>query len=103
VKNQNNNELIIRLKISPNSSKNELVFSDEGLKIKLTAQPIENKANKMLVEFLSKSLKFPKTSISIIKGETSKEKTLLFKYSDETQFKKLKEFFKLNEEEQNAK
>ena len=71
--------LIIKLKISPNASKNEIIKTDEMVKVKVTAQPIENKANKALVEFLSKKLKVAKTNIEIVKGETSKEKTLLFK------------------------
>lgn len=73
------NSLIIKLKISPNASKNEIIRNDDGIKIKITAQPVENKANKALIEFLSKSLKVPKSYIEIIKGETSKEKTILFK------------------------
>ena len=75
-------ELIIKIKIVPNSSKNDLIFEEEFIKIKVTAQPIENKANKALIEFLSKLLKIPKTSIEILKGETSKEKTLLIKVLD---------------------
>lgn len=71
--------LIIKLKISPNASKNEIIKTDEIVKVKVTAQPIENKANKALVEFLSKKFKVPKSSIEIVKGETSKEKTILFK------------------------
>ena len=71
--------LIIKLKISPNASKNEIIKTDEMVKVKGTAQPIENKANKALVEFLSKNFKVPKSSIEIVKGETSKEKTILFK------------------------
>lgn len=71
--------LIIKLKISPNASKNEIIKTDEMVKVKVTAQPIENKANKALVEFLSKNFKVPKSSIEIVKGETSKEKTILFK------------------------
>ena len=71
--------LIVRLKIVPNSSKNEIVLEEEFIKVKITAQPIENKANKALVEFLSKKFKVPKTGIVILKGDTSKEKTLLFK------------------------
>ena len=70
--------LLIRVKIVPNSSKNDLIIEDEFIKVKVTAQPIENKANKALVEFLSKRFKVPKTSIEIVKGDTSKEKTLLF-------------------------
>ena len=57
-----------------------MILKDEtGIKVKLTAQPIEGKANKALVEFLSKQLKIPKTSIEILRGETSKDKTLLLK------------------------
>lgn len=76
--------LVVRLKIVPNSSKNDIVLEDEFIKIKVTAQPIENKANKALVEFLSKKFKVPKTSIEILKGDTSKEKTLIFKTLDKT-------------------
>lgn len=71
--------LIIKLKISPNASKNEIIKKDEEIKVKITAQPIENKANKALIEFLSKKFKVAKSNIEIVKGETSKEKTLLFK------------------------
>lgn len=74
--------IMVWLKISPNASKNEIIKNQSELKIKITAQPIENKANKALVEFLSKQLKVPKTSIEILKGETSKEKTLLIKVFD---------------------
>ncbi len=71
--------VVLQLKISPNASKNAILKDDTGIKIKLTAQPIEGKANKALVEFLSKQLKIPKTSIEILRGETSKDKTLLLK------------------------
>lgn len=74
---------ILKLKISPNASKNEIIKTDDGLKVKVTAQPIDNKANKALIEFLSKQVKIPKSSIEIIKGETSKDKTILFKTFDE--------------------
>ena len=73
------NSCVIKLKISPNASKNEIIKNDSEIKIKITAQPIENKANKALIEFLSKQLKIAKSNIEIVKGETSKEKTILFK------------------------
>ena len=88
--------LIVRIKIIPNSSTNEIIWGgkcentcceNEELKVKITAQPIENKANKALIEFLSKNLKVPKSSIRIIKGELSKEKTLLIHGVDEEKFK----------------
>ena len=87
------NGLIIRLKIVPNSSKNEIILEDEFIKVKVTAQPIENKANKALIEFLSKQFKIPKTKIQILKGETSKEKTILFKTMDEDKVNNLYNVF----------
>lgn len=80
--------LIVRLKIIPNSSKNEIIFENDALKVKITAQPIENKANKALVEFLSKTFKIPKSNIQIIKGELSKGKTLLIQGINENDLNK---------------
>ena len=77
------NGLINKVKIVPNSSRNEIILEEEFIKVKVTAQPIENKANKALIEFLSKQFKLPKTSIQIIKGETSKDKTILLSTQDE--------------------
>lgn len=83
--------LIVNIKISPNSKKNEIINEGDFTKIKITAQPIDGKANKALIEFLSKNFKIPKTSIKILKGETSKEKTILFDTQDEEKLTKLKE------------
>lgn len=83
--------LIVNIKISPNSKKNEIINEGDFTKIKITAQPIDGKANKALVKFLSKNFKIPKTSIKILKGETSKEKTVLFETKDEEKLQKLKE------------
>ncbi len=79
--------LIVRLRIIPNSSKNDIMFENDILKIKISAQPIENKANKALIELLAKTLKIPKSNIEIVKGATSKEKTLLIKLINAETFK----------------
>lgn len=83
--------LIVNIKISPNSKKNEIINEGDFTKIKITAQPIDGKANKALIEFLSRNFKIPKTSIKILKGETSKEKTILFETQDKEKLTKLKE------------
>ena len=88
------NGLLVNLKIVPNSSKNDIVLEEEFIKVKVTAQPIENKANKALVEFLSKKFKVPKTSIEIVKGDTSKEKTILFNIKDEEKINYITSFLR---------
>ena len=84
---------ITNIKISPNAKKNEIISEGEIFKIKITAQPIDGKANKALIEFLSKNFKIPKTSIKILKGETSKEKTVLFMTQDPEKLKLLNKTF----------
>ena len=89
------NGLLIGLKISPNASKNEFIINGEEIKVKITAPPVDGKANKTLIEFLSKSFKVPKTYFEIVKGETSKEKTILIKNIDEEKILQIKSFVTL--------
>ena len=85
--------LLLNLKISPNASKNEMIKTDEGiLKVKITAQPIDGKANKALIEFLSKQLKVPKSAFEIVKGQTGKDKTFLIRSKEQAVIDKLKSF-----------
>ena len=86
------NEIIFTLRILPNSSKNEIIKADGAIKVKITAPPVDGKANKALLEFLSKTFKIPKTSFSIVKGKTSKDKTLSVKAADEEKLQNLKDF-----------
>ena len=90
--NENKNQIIFNLRILPNSSKNEIIKSEDMIKVKITAPPVDGKANKALIEFLSKTFKIPKTSFKIIKGETSKDKTLSVCAADEEKLQNLRNF-----------
>nr|CAD6431836.1 hypothetical protein REQ54_03633 [Rhizobium sp. Q54] len=53
--------------------------ADDGsvfLKARVTAVPEGGKANKALVELLAKALHLPKSSLSILSGETARKKIL---------------------------
>ena len=58
--------------------------------MKITAQPIDGKANKALIEYLSKLLKIPKSLFEIVKGETSKDKNVLIRTRNEEDIEKIK-------------
>ncbi len=88
-----NEGILVNLRISPNAKKNEIIKDGDIIKVKITALPIDGKANKALVEFFAKNFKIPKTSIEILKGETSKEKTILFKTMDEDKVNNLYNVF----------
>ena len=74
---------MLKLRISPNASKNQIITDGDIIKLKITAQPIEGKANKAVIEYLSKLFKIAKSNIEIVKGDTSKEKTIFINVSDE--------------------
>jgi uncharacterized protein (TIGR00251 family) len=70
-----NQDLLLAVHVQPRSSKTEIMgVYGERLKIKITAPPVDGKANKELVTFLSKIFAVPKSHISLLNGETSREK-----------------------------
>lgn len=69
---------VLEIRVLPRSSRCEIAGVQDGaLKIKLTAPPVEGKANKECVRFISDLLKIKKSAVSIIAGEKSKNKTIL--------------------------
>lgn len=81
---ENSNGIILKVFIQPRSSKNMIAGQHgDALKIKLTAPPVDDAANKMCVQYLAKCLKIPKSSIEIISGHTSRTKRLLLRYKNE--------------------
>ncbi|RME66142.1 MAG: YggU family protein [Nitrospirae bacterium] len=65
----------INVKVIPKASRAEVVGTEgETLKVKLTAPPEGGRANKQLIEVLAKHFKVPKSAITIVKGETSRQK-----------------------------
>jgi uncharacterized protein (TIGR00251 family) len=66
----------LRIKVKPNSKTDEVIREADGtIKVKIKAQPMEGKANKYLIEYLSKILNLPKSKIVLSKGETNAFKT----------------------------
>lgn len=67
----------IKFRVIPKSSHTEFAgeYAD-ALKVKLSSPPIDGRANAELVKFLSKKLDVPKSAISIVSGDTARDKTL---------------------------
>ncbi len=72
-------EFTLKVKVEPRSSKSEIIGPyGDGIKVKLTSPPVEGKANKELIDLLSKELKIRKKDIEIISGQSSKNKVVRF-------------------------
>ncbi|MBN2502850.1 MAG: YggU family protein [Anaerolineales bacterium] len=66
----------LAIRVTPRASKNEIVevLSDQTIKVRLTAPPVEGKANEALVEFLAEVLGVPKSKIEIVAGMNGRDK-----------------------------
>lgn len=83
------NDLIIYFKVIPNSKKNYIAeINNDFIKIKLTALPLENRANCALIKYLSKLFDLSKSSFQILVGEKNRFKSV--KISNFSQDKLLK-------------
>jgi uncharacterized protein (TIGR00251 family) len=69
---------ILEITVCPKSSRNEIYLHEDGsVRVYLNAPPVDNRANIECVKLFSKTLKLPKTRITIMKGEKSRKKSLL--------------------------
>ncbi len=69
--------LEVVLHVQPRARRNEIAgVHDQALKVKISAPPVDDAANRAVVEFFSDLLDIPKTRITIISGDRSRRKTV---------------------------
>lgn len=69
--------LTITVQVQPKSSRDEIVGVHEGrLKIRISAPPVDGKANERLIEVIAKAFGVSKSSVEIVKGHHSRVKTI---------------------------
>ena len=67
----------IKIKILPRSSRDELIGREGDIyKVKVTAPPVDGKANRALISLLSKKLGTAKSYIEITSGRNSRMKQI---------------------------
>ncbi len=60
----------LRVKVHARARRNELIgLQGDVLRIKVTAPPVEGKANAAVIDLLAAHLRVPKSSIRIVSGE----------------------------------
>lgn len=80
--------LTVRLHVLPRAKHSEITGLHNGaLKIKITAPPVDDAANRAIVEFFSRILNTPRSNLKILAGSKSREKVLQIKGLSRTDFK----------------
>jgi len=67
----------LAVRVTPRARKNEIVgVAGSALKLKLAAPPVEGAANASLCAFLAEKLGVRKSAVSLIAGQTSRQKVV---------------------------
>ena len=66
-----------RVHVQPRSSRNEICGIQEGeIRLRLTAPPVDDAANKLCIEFFAGKLNVAKSRLTITSGMKSRHKTI---------------------------
>jgi uncharacterized protein len=70
-------DLTIDVRVVPRASRSEIVGMHDGaLKVRISAPPVDGAANAELIKLFSKKFGVSKSDITIVSGETSKNKRI---------------------------
>jgi uncharacterized protein (TIGR00251 family) len=67
-------DLLLRLRIQPRASRDELIWQDDRLRLRITAPPVDGKANAYLCAYLAKQFGVARSQVELISGETGRDK-----------------------------
>lgn len=70
-------DLLLHIKVQPRASSDALAeIIGDTLKVRITAAPVDGKANNHLIAFLAKTFKVAKSDIELLSGKTGRDKRL---------------------------
>ncbi|MCE9558096.1 MAG: DUF167 domain-containing protein [Armatimonadetes bacterium] len=67
---------LLKVRVTPKSSREDVVVEGELIRVYVRAVPADGEANQAVEKVLAKSLKVPKSAVEIVKGLSSREKTV---------------------------
>ncbi len=74
---EKNGGVTFRIRVSPRAKRDQIGGAHDGaLKISVTAPPVDGAANAAIIALLAKRLKVPKRAITILRGDTGRDKLL---------------------------
>ena len=66
----------LAVRVTPNAKTDAIVIDEAQVKVRVTVVPEDGKANKAVIALVAKALGVSKSSVTIVRGETSREKVL---------------------------
>ena len=85
--------LVLRVHVQPNASRTEWggMHGASALKLRVQAPPVEGKANRACLRYLAKAAGVSARSVTLVRGEQSRDKTIRIAPIDPAGFRALKQ------------
>jgi hypothetical protein len=69
--------VLLNIRVQPRAKRDEVVGERDGaIVIRLTAPPVDGKANAALTAFIAKAAGVPRSRVEIVRGATSRDKVI---------------------------
>lgn len=90
VQTQPDGSLLVRLHVQPRAAGNGLTgLQGDALKLRLTAPPVDGKANAAVIASLAKLIGLPKSAVTMKSGHQSRTKSVVITGMDEQRLRTL--------------
>ena len=80
---QSDKSFLLRVRVRPNSKKQDILIDGDFLIIKVRSKALQNKANKELLTLLSKKLNLSSSQLNILIGKKNSNKVIKVFFSKE--------------------
>lgn len=83
--------ILLYLRVSPGAKHSAIggPYGESALKLKVAAPPAEGKANAEAERFLAELLGIPHSNVTVVRGASSRDKTIRVRGVDEEEVKKI--------------
>ena len=86
----------VELRVQPRARQSALSPAAGALKVQVTAPPEDGKANAAVIALLAETWRLPKSSLDVVKGKTSRAKTVHVKGEPESIAKRIAQWTRLH-------
>ena len=79
--------LVVTVRVTPRARRNAVALVGDGVRVWLMAPPVEGAANVALLALLAKHLRVPRRALTLLRGETAREKVIAIEGMDAETFR----------------
>jgi uncharacterized protein (TIGR00251 family) len=79
--------ILLNLRVSPGAKRTSVegLYGESAVRLKVAAPPVDGKANAEAERFLAKLFRVPHSAVTVVRGASSRDKTILVRGLEEVE------------------